>query len=247
MGIALLATLAALAGAVIGIFWSNSGTSTRVMVPFGGGLLVGIAVFGLLPEMITEIGWPGSLLLVTAGYLFLLVVNRFVYPVCPSCAHDHNHEICLSALHGFAAPLISAAALHSFLDGWSIVTAQQSPAVGVRIALPVAVALHKIPEGMALGAIMRVAVASRAAALSWCVVGESLTLAGGAAALMVAPRLAGVWFSYPLALAAGFFFYLGFHAVHGEWKRRGGRAFMPALSGVAGVAALQQGVRALLR
>ncbi len=217
------------------------------MVPFGGGLLVGIAVFGLLPEMMTEIGWLRSLLLVAAGYFSLLVVNRFVYPVCASCAHDHNHEICLSALHGFAAPLISAAALHSFLDGWSIVTAQQSPAVGVRIALPVAVALHKIPEGMALGAIMRVAVASRAAALSWCVVGESLTLAGGAAALMVAPRLAGVWFSYPLALAAGFFFYLGFHAVHGEWKRRGGRAFMPALSGVAGVAALEQGVRALLR
>src|SRR5689334_1459846 len=133
------------------------------MVPFGGGLLVGIAVFGLLPEMITEIGWLGGLLLIAAGYLSLLLVNRYVYSVCPSCAHDHNHEICLSALHGFAAPLISAAALHSFLDGWSIVTAQQAPAVGVRIALPLAVALHKIPEGMALGAIMRVAVSSRRA------------------------------------------------------------------------------------
>jgi zinc transporter ZupT len=247
MGIALVATLAALAGAVIGIFWTATGSSTRVMVPFGGGLLVGIAAFGLLPEMITEIGWLDGLLLAVAGYLFLLLVNRYIYPVCPSCGHDHNHEICLSALHGFAAPLISAAALHSFLDGWSIVTAQHATAVGVRVALPVAMALHKIPEGMALGAIMRAAVASRAAAFWWCVVGESLTLAGGAAALIVAPGLTGVWFSYPLALAAGFFFYLGFHAVHGEWKRRGGRAFMPALSGVAGVAALEQGVRTLLR
>jgi hypothetical protein len=53
---------------------------------------------------------------------------------------------------------------------------------------------------------------------------------------------------YPLGLAAGWLSYLGFHAIHGEWKRRGtAPIFMPALTGAAGAAALQQGVRVLFR
>jgi len=126
--------------------------------------------------------------------------------------------------------------------------AQWAGPAGVRIALPMAVVLHKIPEGIALGAIMRAAVLSRPTALGLCVAAESATLLGGAAGLELAPRLGAAWISYPLAIAGGFFFYLGFHAVHGEWKRRGALpAFMPALTGAAGAAALQQGVRVLLR
>jgi len=110
-----------------------------------------------------------------------------------------------------------------------------------------AVVLHKIPEGIALGAILRAAVASARGALAWCLLAEGVTLAGGAAGLELAPILGQAWLSYPLAIAGGFFFYLGFHAVHGEWKRRGAiPAVMPALTGAAGAAALQQGVRALL-
>ncbi len=49
-----------------------------------------------------------------------------------------------------------------------------------------------------------------------------------------------------LALAGGSFIYLGFHAIHGEW-RRGVPAFVPALTGAAGAAALQQGLRVFFR
>jgi zinc transporter ZupT len=248
MGAALLATVAALAGAVIGVYLRGLGKSTRMMVPFGGGLLLGVSVFGLFPELVGELGVAGGVVLFAAGYLTLLAVNRYIYPVCPSCAPDHNHDVCRVALHGFAGPLVAAAAIHSALDGWSIVTAEWSATLGVRMALPVAVALHKVPEGIALGAILRAAVVSRPAALGWCVLAEMATLGGGALAMAIAPRLGGAWVSYPLAIAGGFFVYLGFHAVHGEWKRRGALpAFMPALTGAAGAAAIQQGARALMR
>ncbi len=247
LGIAFLATAAALLGAVIGVFLPAARQRAHFLVPFAGGLLVGVAVFGLFPELVSEIGWGKGLLLFVAGYLVLLGINRYVVPICPSCAHDHDHEACNALLHGFAGPLVLAAAVHSVLDGWSIVTAQFAAPLGVRLALPMAVVLHKIPEGIALGAILQAAVVSRRASLAWCLLAEGATLAGGAAGLELAPMLGQAWLSYPLAIAGGFFFYLGFHAVHGEWKRRGViPAVMPALTGAAGAAALQQGVRALL-
>ena len=53
---------------------------------------------------------------------------------------------------------------------------------------------------------------------------------------------------YPLGITGGWLFYLGFHAVHEEWRRRGAApAFVPALTGVAGAAVLQRGAEALFR
>ena len=62
------------------------------------------------------------------------------------------------------------------------------------------------------------------------------------------PHLGSEWITYPMGIAAGWLFYLGHHAVHEEWKRRGARpAFEWAAIGVAGAAALQRGVEALFR
>ena len=243
MGVALLATLAALSGAVIGVVLEGTGKSTRVIVPFAGGLLMGISLFGVLPEAVAATGWAVGPLLFASGYGMLRLINRYLFPVCPSCSHDHDHAICATALHGYAAPMVLAAAIHSTLDGWGIVTAQWASLPSMRLALPVAFVLHKIPEGIALGTLLRAAVRSRWSALAWCLLCEGVTLLGGAAALGLAPVLGEGWTGYPLAIAGGTFFYLGFHAVHGEWKRRGAiPAFIPALTGAAGAAALQSGV-----
>jgi len=246
MAVALVATLAALAGAATGVLLESSGRATRVMVPFAGGLLVGISLFGVLPEVVAGAGWAAGPLLFAAGYGVLRLVNRYLFPVCPSCAHDHDHGTCAAVLHGFTGPIVLAAAVHSTLDGWSLVTAQWSALPGMGLALPLAFVLHKIPEGIALGALLRASVGSRGLALAWCLLSEGMTLAGGAAGLVPAPG--GAWTAYPLAIAGGTFLYLGFHAVHGEWKRRGAiPAFIPALTGAAGAAALQRGAEAFLR
>lgn len=248
MGVALVATAAAFAGVLLGIFLKGASHSTRPMVPFAGGLLLGIALFGLLPELAQQLSLPLGLVLVAFGYGLLRIINGYLFPVCPSCAHGHDHEACAAALHGFAAPLLIAAAIHSTLDGWSIVTAQAAAHTGTRLALPLAMVLHKIPEGIALGAILRASVASRWQALFWSVLCESGTLLGGGAGIGLAPILGQAWIAYPLGIAAGTFVYLGFHAVHGEWKRRGAiPAFVPAITGAAGAAALQHGVEVFLR
>jgi zinc transporter ZupT len=244
----LLATLVGLAGAALGLWLTSLRQRARVVVPFSAGVLLGVALFGLLPELAEEGGWPMSILLFAIGYGVLFAVNRYSYAVCPTCAHDHDHNACATELHGFAGPLIAAAALHSFLDGWGISTSQLSTTLGLRIAVPLAVALHKLPEGIALGGILRASVRSRAEALAWCCVAEGTTLAGGAAGLWMAPHLGTHWITYPLGLTGGWLFYLGFHAIHEEWKRRGARqAMVSATAGIAGAAVIQRGAELFLR
>ena len=232
----LLATLVAALGAILGVSLSGARGNTRLVVSFSGGLLLGVAAFGLLPEVLREIGWPPAAALFLAGYLILMAIDRNIYPVCPSCSHDHDHDSCATTLHGFAAPLIVATSFHAFIDGWGISTSQWS---GVSVALPAALALHKLPEGVALGALLRASEPTRWRAFALCLVAESMTLVGAGAGVALAPHVSVRWLHYPLAVAGGCFFYLGFHAVHGEWRRRKSwAAFLPGITGAAGAAAL---------
>jgi len=217
-------------------------------VPFSAGVLLGVAIFGLLPELGADAGWVASLLLFALGYGLLFLINRYGYAVCSTCAHDHDHSSCSTELHGFAGPLIAGAALHSFLDGWGIAASQWATAPGLRIAVPLAVALHKLPEGVALGGILLASVKNRRAALGWCALAEGATLLGGLTGLLMAPHLGTEWTMYPLGLAAGWLCFLGYHAVHEEWKRRGaGPAVVSAAAGAAGAAILQRGAEVLFR
>jgi zinc transporter ZupT len=229
---AVLVFAIALAGILAGIRLTAVPSLARQMVPFSGGVLLGIAAFWVMPEMSEFFGWPGVILWVAAGFGGLWVVDRYVYPVCPSCSHTHDHEVCSTRLHGFAAPMLIAAGLHSFLDGWMLPAAVQS---SFGDAFVLGIALHKIPEGLALAVIVRAALASPRKALIGCAAAEVMTVAGAAAEMLVAPYLGAGWAHSLLALAAGSFLYLGYHAIHSEYRRRGMMpAFMPALTGVAG-------------
>jgi zinc transporter ZupT len=248
IAVPLLAAVIGVAGAALGLWLTGLRQRVQVVVPFSAGVLLGVALFGLLPELASQAGWLASGLLFAAGYGLLLVINRYAYPVCPTCAHDHDHNACSSELHGFAGPLIAASALHAFLDGWSIATVQSTAPLGLRVAVPLAVVLHKLPEGIALGAILRASMGSRGRAMGWCALAEGATLLGGALGLIMAPHLGTQWIMYPLGITAGWLFYLGYHAVHEEWKRRGAApVFLSALVGMVGAAVIQRGAEALFR
>ena len=242
----ILAALVAIGAAAAGAALLAHGRRTRVLIPLSGGLLVGVAGFGLIPEMVEDIGWLPGFALVAVGYGLLKLLDRFAFSVCPSCAHDHRHEGCEEPLHGFAGPLLMATAIHAFVDGWGLVAVRMglhSPGEGTVFAA--ALFLHKIPEGLALGTMLRAAMNRPRTAFAWCVAVELTTILGGAAGLWLTPAK---WVNYPLAIAGGTFLFLGVHAVHADWKRRGARpAFIPAIAGAAGAAILQQGLRIALR
>jgi zinc transporter ZupT len=193
---------------------------------------MGVALFWVLPEMADYLNWFNALAWIAAGFAALWAVDRFVHPVCPACSHPHDHDHCSAELHGFAPPLLIAAAVHSALDGWSVSAADGSAHLGMPFVL--AIAIHKIPEGLALGVIVRAAMASRRAALGWCLLAESATLAGAALELILAPYFGPPVLHAFLAIAGGTFLYLGGHAIHGEFRRQGvAPGVLPALAGIA--------------
>ncbi len=221
-------TAIAFLGVACGVGLTSRGDSVRRLVPFSGGLLVGVALFWVLPEMAGILNLPSDLAWIAGGFAALWAIDRFVYPVCPACSTPHDHDHCAATLHGFAPPLLIAAALHSALDGWSVSAAQGAG------PLAVAIATHKIPEGLALGVIVRAALNSRRAASIWCMLAESTTLAGAALEMILAPHLGPYVVHAFLAIAGGTFLYLGGHAVHGEFRRRGlATTAIPAIAGIA--------------
>jgi zinc transporter ZupT len=210
-------SLVAFAGAAAGVWFSGMPEFSRRTIPLGGAVLIAVAAFGVLPELARAFGWAVAATLMFAGVLAVGLFDRYVHPVCPACSHTHNHEDCGTRLHGFASPLVFAAVLHSLFDGWALAAGYDDPAAR---ALSVGVAVHKLPEGLALGVMLRAALSRRSEALGWAAVTQAATIAGGLLEYVAATAMGQRWITLLLALAGGMFLYLGLHAIHGEWRRR---------------------------
>lgn len=189
---------------------------SRRIVPVSGLILILISFVWILPELSSSIGGVAGLACMMAGFAAIWLIDRYLYPVCPSCSHTHNHDACSARLHGFGAPLIAAAILHSLFDGWALAAAQMQRASGIGFA----VAFHKMPESIAFGVILRAALGSRRQAILWLVLTQMVMLLGSLLETFTEPFLGAQWITVLLALGGGTFLYLGVHAVHGEWKRR---------------------------
>jgi zinc and cadmium transporter len=240
MVLALLLTAFAMAGVVVGVLIGETRGLPPKIAAAGAGLLFGIPLFWLLPEMAQRSGWRAGVLALTLGAATLWCVDHFVYPICPSCSHGHDHEHCSAPpLHGFAAPILIATGVHSILDGWSIRFFSGDAIAGV--AAQLGLALHKIPEGLAVGLITREAMSSTNLALLMCIAAESLTVVGAliepGADHTATRHLGQLWVTGVLALVGGSFLFLGFHTVHGNRKTRGViPTFLATLVTLAGVA-----------
>jgi zinc transporter ZupT len=240
LGAAWLAAVIAVLAAAAGLQLAIAPHWARRLIPFSAGLLAGIVLFGILPELVEERGrWPGTGLL-AAGVLLLWAIGRWVYAVCPACSHTHDHSLCAASLHGFAPPLVLAASLHAFLDGVGIAAARHDHGATLGNAVLFGVGLHKIPEGIALGIILLAALNSRRAALVLCLIVQAATPAGAALESWVSARVGTTAVSWALGLAGGSFLYLAYHAVHADLRRRGPAAALgAAVVGLASAALLQ--------
>ncbi|HEX3684699.1 MAG TPA: hypothetical protein VHU83_19330 [Bryobacteraceae bacterium] len=227
MAVAWALTLLAFAGIVAGLFLEHILTLSDHLSAVGGGVLFGISLFWVIPEIADSSGWVAAIVLAVAAGVCLAGLDRLLI---------HTGH---SPRHGVLAPLLAATALHSFLDGWSVRALAIHPVADV--AVPVGLALHKIPEGLALGWIVRRSISSKWKAAGAAAGVELLTAAGA----FVEPRANqsgaaafGAWWSaVVLAIIAGSFLFLAFHALAAARKRAGVVAvFLATLAAVGGLA-----------
>jgi zinc transporter ZupT len=220
----------AIASAFIGVWLTSLPEISRRVIPFSGAILVVVSLFWVLPELISEFGLLPGAGLMTAGFCLLLIIDKYLYPVCPACSHTHDHDSCHTPLHGFAGPLIVAALVHSFFDGWMLAAGTEQGVGAVGPAILLGVALHKLPEGVAFGVIVRAALKSQRRAFLFAGITQSIMLLGGLLEHATAPYLGSRWVTLLLAFGGGTFLYLGYHTVHAEWKRRIAAQKHPGLS-----------------
>src|SRR5579872_6510803 len=117
-----LLTVAAFAGIAIGM----SGRAPRpsgLLAAAAGGLLAGICLFWVLPEIARAVGHFPALLLILAVSAALFVLDQTLLP------HSHGGR------GELLAPLLLATAVHSFLDGWSVRALSINPMDRVLVSL----------------------------------------------------------------------------------------------------------------
>jgi ZIP family zinc transporter len=108
------------------------------------------------------------------------------------------------------------------MDGLALALGKEAEMAGsIDATLLLAICIHKVPEGLALCALLLAAGFSRAAALGWVAAVEATTLLGGAIGLWLVPQVSDIWLALLLVHVGGGFVFLAIHAVFGELIKHG--------------------------
>ncbi len=211
MAVASLLTFLAIVGVIAGVLLGESQKISCYLAAAGGGLLFGISLFWLVPEIAAASGWLSASALTLAACLALALIDRlFIRP---------THGAGRAAL----TPILTATAVHSFLDGWSVRAVESLQMAS--ITAPLGLALHKIPEGIAIGWVARQSIGSASKAAVVAIAVELVTLIGAFvepyASRSGSAAFGAWWTSAVIAIVSGSFLFFGAHAVLPNWRRAG--------------------------
>jgi len=165
---------------------------------FAAGVLLTVALLGLLPEAVHELGETAFAWLLGA-FIVTYLFENFIFEL-------HHHEGDQHAHHTAAVPLIIFGdTIHNFIDGAAIAAAYlAAPALGITTAF--STFLHEVPHEMGDFGVLLQAGWQRKKII-WVNVLSALTSFLGAWSVwFIAEELAIV--GYLLAISAGIFLYL---------------------------------------
>ncbi len=222
IGYIVLAFALAIFGGGLGASLARSHRRLCLLISIGAGTLLGVTVFDILPESIEALSWWGLLLTFGSGYFVFAMITKYVFHVCPACAASHFDEATAHRFSEIAAGMMIALAIHCTADGLAIAAGHESElahAPGGRslaLSLVVAVCVHKVPEGLALGSLLLGAGFPPRSALIRVAAVESTTIIGGLGGLLFFKHISEVWLVAVVAHAGGGFLFLAFHAIFGE-------------------------------
>ncbi|HWV98941.1 MAG TPA: ZIP family metal transporter [Candidatus Acidoferrum sp.] len=221
-GYVVLAFALAVSGGALGAFLGTSHQRLCALISLGAGSLLGVTVFAILPESFEGLRWWGVLLALGSGYGVFALVSKYVYHVCPACAASHFDEATAHRFSEIASAMMLALAIHCIADGVALAAGHEAHASEVPggrmldFSLVLAVCVHKVPEGLALGALLLGAGFRPAEVVLRVAAVESTTLLGGVLGRFFLQRIGDVWLDAVVAHVGGGFLFLASHAVAGE-------------------------------
>jgi ZIP family zinc transporter/zinc and cadmium transporter len=186
------------------------------LISFSAGGLMGAAVFTLLPESLHSLSFFEVVLGVLSGYLLFFFITKYYSHVCPACSASHFDERTTKKFSEIVRALLIALSAHSFLDGVALSThSGTSELQGASIFF--AILAHKLPEGLALAALMISAGYTKQKVLLYVFLVEMVTVVGAVTGSfllnnIISGSLSGAVTSH----IAGGFIFLAVHAVLGE-------------------------------
>jgi zinc transporter ZupT len=218
----LLAFALAVGGGALGASLGTSHRRLCALISLGAGSLLGVTAFAILPESFQTLSWWGLLVALASGYALFAVITKYVYHVCPACAASHFDEATTHRFSEIAAAMMIALAIHCTADGIALAAGHQADTthdVGGRIldlSLVIAVCVHKIPEGLALGALLLGAGFKQSQTIERVAAVEAATLLGGLLGWLSLRNVPASWLHAVVAHIGGGFLFLAAHAVMGE-------------------------------
>jgi zinc transporter ZupT len=217
-----LAFALAVGGGALGASLGSSHQRLCALISLGAGTLLGVTIFAILPESLVALRWWGVFLAMGSGYAVFLVVSKYIYHICPACAASHFDEAAAHHFSEIAAAMMLALAIHCTADGLALAAgheAEVSHAPGGRVldfSLIMAICVHKVPEGLALGALLLGAGFNRAQTLMRVAAVESTTVLGAVLGWAFLHHISTFWLGATVAHVGGGFLFLAVHAVFGE-------------------------------
>jgi zinc transporter ZupT len=221
-GYVVLAFGLAVTGGALGASVGTSHKRLCALISLGAGTLLGVTVFAILPECLAGLAWWELVLALASGYFLFAVISKYVYHVCPACAASHFDEATTHRFSEIASAMMVALAIHCTADGIAIAAGREAHAAntaGGRIldlSLVMAICVHKIPEGLALGALLLGAGLHRKGVIIRVAAVEATTLLGGVVGWLFLQRVDAAWLDAVVAHIGGGFIFLAAHAVLGE-------------------------------
>ena len=219
IGYLVIAFALAISGGAFGATIATSHRRLCALISFGAGSLLGVTLFAIVPETMHELRWWGLLLAFGSGYVVFALITKYV---CPACAASHFDEATTHRYSEIAGGMMIALAIHCAADGIAIAAGHEAEvahapgAHALNISLVLAICVHKIPEGLALGSVLLAAGFRREPAVFRVAAVEAATLLGGLAGLAWLRHIPGVWLAAVVAHAGGGFLFLAIHAILGE-------------------------------
>lgn len=167
------------------------------LVAFSAGTLFAGALFHLAAEAIDEIGIQPAFYLVTVGFCFFFVLERYLW-----WHHCHEGEC---EVHPVSSLVLVGDGIHNFVDG-AIIAASFLIDIKLGLVTTLLILLHEIPQELGDFAILIYAGISKKKALLYNFLSQITSVLGGLAAYFFANIVD--WSVFLLAFAAGGFLYI---------------------------------------